>query len=83
MNKIVLYLIFLSVFISKIYTQTGALIYETGNPTINESAILEVISSDKGILIPRMTTLQRDAITIDADKNGLIISLFPPILWIP
>ncbi|WP_166922813.1 hypothetical protein [Flavobacterium poyangense] len=42
------------------------------NPTeINKTAVLEVASSTKGFLPPRMTTVQRDAITTPA--NGLIV----------
>ncbi len=42
------------------------------NPTeINKTAVLEVASTAKGFLPPRMTTVQRDAITTPA--NGLVI----------
>jgi hypothetical protein len=39
-----------------------------GNPyLIESSAVFEIESSDKGFLMPRMTTLQRDAIAIPAE----------------
>lgn len=42
-----------------------------GTTTPNSSAVLDVTSSSKGILIPRLTTAQRDAIVNPA--NGLLI----------
>ena len=39
----------------------------------NTSAMLDVSSADKGILIPRMTKAQRDAITVSSEQNGLMI----------
>jgi hypothetical protein len=42
----------------------------TGNPA-NASAILDVSSTTEGVLIPRMTTVQRDAIA--APATGLVI----------
>lgn len=42
-----------------------------GTTTPNASAKLEVASTDKGVLIPRMTESQRDAIVSPA--NGLLI----------
>jgi hypothetical protein len=42
-----------------------------GRSTIDQSAQLEVYGTDKGLLIPRMTTAQRDAINSPAE--GLLI----------
>lgn len=39
----------------------------------NSSAMLDVKSTDKGILIPRMTETQRDAITVEAAQEGLMV----------
>lgn len=36
--------------------------YTIGNTVNNPSAVLDVLSLDKGVLLPRMTTAQRDAI---------------------
>ena len=61
-------ILFLISIISSIYlnAQTGI-----GTTTPNASAKLEVASTNKGILIPRMTETQRDAIASPA--NGLLI----------
>ena len=42
-----------------------------GTITPNSSSLLEVVSTSKGVLIPRMTKAQRDAIAIPA--TGLLI----------
>ncbi|MFD1614773.1 hypothetical protein [Gelatiniphilus marinus] len=42
-----------------------------GTTTPDASSILDVESSDKGVLIPRLTTVQRNAVTTPA--NGLVI----------
>ena len=54
------------------------LIYQTatsqvgiGNPLPDESSVLDITSTSKGVLMARMTTAQRDAIASPA--NGLII----------
>ncbi|MFD0963541.1 hypothetical protein [Pseudofulvibacter geojedonensis] len=44
-----------------------------GTTTPNASAALEIESTDSGILIPRMTQAQRDAITVSAATTGLLI----------
>jgi hypothetical protein len=50
----------------KSFSQTGI-----GTTTPNASAKLEISSTDKGLLIPRMTAAQRAAITTPA--NGLLV----------
>jgi hypothetical protein len=42
-----------------------------GTTVPNNSAILEMVSTNKGVLVPRMTQLQRDAIASPA--TGLLI----------
>jgi hypothetical protein len=61
------YLTFL--FISLVATaQTGI-----GTTTPNASAKLEIAATDKGLLIPRMTKTQREAITLSSAANGLMV----------
>jgi hypothetical protein len=61
------FLILLSFVISiQVYGQTGI-----GTTTPNASAKLEIASTDKGLLIPRMTSTQKGNITSPA--NGLLI----------
>ena len=55
-----------------LYTTIQAQVKIGDNPTeINTSAELEIESTDKGILLPRLTTAQRDAISEPAE--GLLI----------
>lgn len=51
------------------------LIAQTGIGTVtpNAAAKFEVSSTDKGILIPRMTKSQREAITLSSAANGLMV----------
>jgi len=42
-----------------------------GTPTPNTSALLDITSTNKGLLIPRMTTSQR--LTISTPANGLMV----------
>lgn len=44
-----------------------------GTTTPNASAMLDIVSTDAGILIPRMDQTQRDAITVNAATTGLLI----------
>jgi hypothetical protein len=44
-----------------------------GTTTPNASAKLDITSTDKGLLIPRMTKAQREAITLPAAANGLMV----------
>ena len=42
-----------------------------GTTTPDDSSLLDIVSTDRGLLIPRMTTAQRDVIA--APANGLIV----------
>ncbi len=44
-----------------------------GTTTPNASAKLDISSTDKGLLIPRMTKAQRELITLSAAANGLLV----------
>lgn len=44
-----------------------------GTTTPNASAKLEIASTDKGLLIPRMTKTQREGITLATAANGLLV----------
>ncbi|MBI4931130.1 MAG: hypothetical protein HY841_10230, partial [Bacteroidetes bacterium] len=44
-----------------------------GTNTPNASAILEMLSSNKGMLAPRVTTAQRNAIVVNASTDGLLV----------
>ena len=62
-------LIFISILtINLVAAQTGI-----GTTTPNASAKFEIASTDKGLLIPRMTKVQREAITLSAAANGLLV----------
>jgi N-acetylneuraminic acid mutarotase len=67
MKKLVL-TIFLSIYLIYI---TLAQSVGVGTTTPNSSAQLDISSNNKGLLIPRLTTVQRDAIATPA--NGLMI----------
>ncbi len=60
---------FLGCLIIGIYTASAQIGIGTTNP--DSSAILEITSSEAGVLFPRMTTLQRNAISNPA--TGLLI----------
>ncbi len=64
MRILIYFLLFLSLFHAK--GQVGI-----GTTTPDNSSILDITSSESGVLIPRMTTSQRDNITSPAD--GLLI----------
>ena len=64
MNKQVLFLSIAIFFTTKIYAQIG--ISATNTPP-NASAMLDVSSTSKGILIPRLTTIQKNAIPNKAE----------------
>ena len=61
-------LFFLIVNLLQLNAQTGI-----GTTTPNASAKLEIAATDKGLLIPRMTKAQREAITLSSAANGLIV----------
>jgi uncharacterized protein (TIGR02145 family) len=69
-NKVIKFKLFLKLIILlklslnlslNLFSQNGILVNTTGSPADN-SAILDISSSSQGLLIPRMTTSQRDAI---------------------
>ncbi len=45
----------------------------SGRTEAHRSAALEIISSDKGVLIPRMSYLQRQYIPVDSAAEGLLV----------
>jgi hypothetical protein len=53
--------------------QTQAQNVGIGTTTPHPSAMLEIVSTDKGLLIPRMTTTERNAILVDAASDGLMV----------
>jgi uncharacterized protein (TIGR02145 family) len=65
MSKLPFLLIVNLIFINLVYSQSGISVSTTGSPADN-SAILDISSTSQGLLIPRMTTAQRDAITSPA-----------------
>lgn len=57
---------------NSLYSQVS--ISDKGEQTAHESAVLELISDDKGLLIPRMNTSERDNnIPVDSDAKSLLI----------
>ncbi len=67
-KSLILFTLLLTISFNNLYAQVG-INNDGSNP--DNSAMLDVKSTDKGILIPRMTQAQRDAIASPA--NGLII----------
>jgi len=67
MRKLLQLLLVLSASVT-VYAQVGI-----GTTTPDASAALDVVSTDKGVLIPRMTQAQRNAITVGAVQTGLLI----------
>jgi hypothetical protein len=63
MKRLIFFFLFIS---STAFAQTGI-----GTTAPNASAKLEIASTDKGFLLPRMTSAQRTAITSPA--NGLLV----------
>ena len=64
MKKIIVFILFTQA----ILAQTGI-----GTSSPNTSAKLEIASTDKGLLIPRMTKTQRESITLPTAANGLLV----------
>ena len=62
-------ILFFSIFIGCIFTNTAQVGIGTTNP--DGSSILDITSTDKGILIPRMTQAARNL--IGSPVNGLLI----------
>ncbi len=61
----------LTISAQNIFPATGNVGIGTGTPL--SSALLDVKSTTKGILIPRMTQAQRDAVPVGGSANGLLI----------
>ena len=70
MKKILLYFLLHISIIIKINAQGGIAVNTTGNAPAS-SAMLDVQSTNKGMLLPRMTGIQRQAIALPA--NGLLV----------
>jgi Chaperone of endosialidase len=68
MKKLLFLLTTLLFFITKTTAQVGI---SATNTTPNASAMLDVSSTDKGLLIPRMTTVQKNAIAVK--PTGLMV----------
>jgi hypothetical protein len=68
MVKRFIYLFVLSFVLVSGFAQTGI-----GTTTPNAASKFEIASTDKGLLIPRMTKAQREAITLSAAANGLLV----------
>ena len=66
MKKVIISIVLVSVFALKANAQTGI-----GTPTPDASAKLDISSTSKGFLVPRMTSTQRTAISLPA--NGLMV----------
>jgi hypothetical protein len=64
--KKILFILSILLFVNFVKAQTGI-----GTTTPNASAKLEIASTDKGLLIPRMTSTQRGLISLPA--NGLLV----------
>jgi hypothetical protein len=65
MKKLTLFLVLNIIAINLVFSQSGVSVNATGAFADN-SAILDVSSTAQGLLIPRMTTVQRDAIVSPA-----------------
>ncbi|MFZ1694576.1 MAG: hypothetical protein WAT74_15370 [Flavobacteriales bacterium] len=59
------------------------------NPTPHASALLDLTSTGKGLLLPRMTTVQRDAIAAPAtslfiyNATNAQFEYFDGLAWVP
>ena len=77
MNKIQLIFFLLIIYSASLYAQTGSVsISENSEDTPHESAILDIKSDSKGILIPRMT--YNSMCNIDPKEDGLLVYVTSP-----
>jgi hypothetical protein len=70
-QKIGMFILLSGFFAAKSYGQATGVAINTSGADPHTSALLDVSASDKGVLVPRMTQIQRDAITSPA--SGLLI----------
>ena len=56
---------------TQVFSQTGVVGINTSTP--NDKSILEVYTKNTGVLLPRLTTAERDQIVLDSSVNGLIV----------
>jgi hypothetical protein len=75
-GKLLGLLILSSIFLSaEVFAQSGAV--GIGTETPNDKSVLDIVSNSKGLLIPRLTGVQRDALqapgTTNIEINGLLI----------
>ena len=64
---------FLALIIMTTYSLTAQVAITTDGSSANSKAMLDVTSTDKGMLTPRMTQAQRNNINPDATATGLLI----------
>ncbi len=62
-----------SIITSQSYGQNNGMSIGKGGEAPNKHAIFEAVASDKGVLIPRMSGVQRNNITPDISANGLLV----------
>ncbi len=68
-ERAAIFFLFFSIFATtQTFSQVGI-----GTTSPNPSAMLDITSTQTGILIPRMTQAQRNAITVNAATTGLLI----------
>lgn len=58
-------------FIASLFVLSSVSYAQVGVGTTDPKGALDVTSTSSGILIPRVTTVQRTAITVGADQNGM------------
>lgn len=58
---------------SLLWLCTWGAIAQVGMGTIDPKAALDIMSSEAGILIPRMSTSVRESITVGADQNAMLV----------